>query len=126
MNLIHGRYQVDVEDNIIHITMADSFNEFTIEAIATLIKQAVASLNDQPFYLLVDISQVDGGTPEAFAASAEFNLWLDQQKLIAKALVTQSILFQQINESRVRETSPQRVAYFEDIGAAKRWFETFE
>ncbi|GGA86558.1 hypothetical protein GCM10011369_30780 [Neiella marina] len=126
MTLVHGEFDVSVEGNIIHIVMAGSFNEYTIEAISKLIEQAIVGLENRPFYMLIDIRHVDGGTPEAYEASAEFNLWLDQQNLVAKALITKSVLFQQINESRVREHSSQRVAYFDNVDAAKRWFESFE
>lgn len=121
MTLAHGEHRVLIDNNIIRVVMSGAFNEFTIMDVSAQINKAIESLAPQPFCILNDVRNVEGGTPEGFEESNQFNLWLESQKMIAKAIVTHSIAFREINESRVREHSTQLVQYFTTTEEAEVW-----
>lgn len=123
MTLAHGEHCVSVDNNIIRVVMSGAFNEFTIIDACAQITKSIESLTPQPFCILNDVRNVEGGTPEGFEESNQFNLWLESQKMIAKAIVTNSIAFREINEARVRESSNQLVQYFATTEDAEAWLE---
>ena len=121
MDLRHGQHDIRVEDNIIFITMFDDFNEYDIKAITAELQTLIEQFQQTPFFLLIDILNCEGGTPEAFEESRKFNHWLDQQNLKAKAILCRSNVLKEINEARVRQTNKQLIQYFDTKAQAMKW-----
>lgn len=117
------KYDIEVKDAVIKLSMFGSFNLDIANSITKKIKIIIEELNDQPFYILVDLSTVEGGTPDGFERGRQFNLWLDGQNLKAKAIICTSPLFKHISESRVRTSDIQLIEYFDNETDARRWFE---
>lgn len=55
------------------------------------LKVIVNDLKSKPFSILINSIEVEGATPEAFQVANEYNLWLCEQKLMAKAIVTSAV-----------------------------------
>jgi len=85
----------------------------------------VERFQQKEFLLLIDIKNCEGGTPEGYEESRKFNIWLDEQNLTAKAIVSSSSIFIQINESIVRDTNKQNIQYFENQKNAVNWLQSF-
>lgn len=117
------KYDIEVKDAVIKLSMFGSFNLDIANSITKKIKIIIEELNDQPFYILVDLSTIEGGTPDGFERGRQFNLWLDGQNLKAKAIICKSPLFKSISESRVRTSDIQLIKYFNNETDALRWFD---
>ena len=122
MNLVHGEYGITVDDNIISIAISEAFNEYCIIQLTAELKLIVSSFPHKAFFLIVDLLNSEGGTPEAFEESRKCNLWLDQQNIIAKAILSDSSTFIAINEARLRRTDKQLIQYFHTRSDAIHWF----
>jgi hypothetical protein len=117
------KYDIHVKDAVIKLSMFGSFNLDIARTITKKIRVIIESLNNQPFYILVDLSTIEGGTPDGFEQGRKFNLWLDSQNLKAKAIICHSPLFRSISESRVRSSDIQLIKYFNNEADALRWFD---
>lgn len=90
MNKEHGQYFISIDNDIIFIKAVGAFNvEGVIEAIRDT-KQFIESQKLQCFKLLVDYLDLEGLTPDAFDKLNELNLWLNEQNMVAKAVVIDS------------------------------------
>jgi len=116
---------MEIVDNILFLDISGPFNEYDIIAITEEVRLGIEQFHQKSFFLLIDIHHTEGGTPEGFEESRKFNLWLDEQNLIAKAIICSSAAFIEINESRVRDTKKQRIQYFCNKETAMNWFHTF-
>ncbi|WP_341206044.1 hypothetical protein [uncultured Psychrosphaera sp.] len=117
------KYQITVKGYVISISVLTIFNHYDTNSMVKNLTEIIEGFDGQPFYMLIDLSMSDGGTPEAFEQTRKFNLWLDEQNLKAKAIVCPSPLLKNINESRVRTSDKQRIEYFQDIKSALNWFD---
>jgi hypothetical protein len=124
MNLRHGRHTIKVIDDIVFIDIYEDFNEYDIKAITTDLKSVIEHFQQKVNFLLIDILNTEGGTPEAFEESRKFNIWLDEQNLYAKAIICTSPILIEINESRVRDTNKQNIQYFDNKKNALNWFKS--
>ncbi|MFT6207340.1 MAG: hypothetical protein ACJA0T_001247 [Colwellia sp.] len=125
MDFRNGSHSIKIIDNIVYINIDEDFNEHDIKAITTELKLLIERFQQKEFLLLIDIKNCEGGTPEGYEESRKFNIWLDEQNLTAKAIVSSSSIFIQINESRVRDTNKQRIQYFENQKDAVNWLQSF-
>lgn len=121
---MHGDFDIVFDNNIIKITVEGEFNDIAAKAIASELKQLILSLNNTPFAILADLLAFDGGTPEVFAESSEFNAWLNSKNMVAKALVFTSPILIAIEKSLVKSKADQNIKYFADKEKALIWLET--
>jgi hypothetical protein len=125
MNSPHGESSVILIDSTIFITLKGAFNEFGVHVWVDKLKTIVNQLKGEPFSILTNYLEADGATPEAFRLANEYNLWLCDQNLVAKAIVTSSILaeidFAQIDEGNRKH---QNYQYFQTVDSATKWLNT--
>lgn len=123
--LAHGKTSLSVHGNIIEVTITGAFNEYCMKIANDNAMAAIMLMKKSPFFILLNFLDSEGGTPEAYEESTKFNLWLNQQNMISKAIITKSLTFKCINESRVKRSEKQIVEYFESKQDALNWFKEF-
>ena len=125
MNISHGNSTVDLIDGVIYITLKGAFNKQGTEVWINKLKNIVEGLEGKPFSLLLNHLETEGATPEAFKVANEYNKWLDEQNLVAKAIVSSSILAA-IDLSHIEEKNreSQNFKYFKILPEAIKWLET--
>ena len=122
----HGSYKLEQRDNLLILTLFDDFNEQGVLAYVSEMKDAIKALNGQPFLVLVDNRLLQGATPGAYQASEQYNQWLCEQNIIAKATVYPNIMFQHLDSKMV--PSKQNINYqtFSSLDEAKAWLSQFQ
>ena len=121
--VIHGEYDVEVSKGTIKVTVSGAFNDLGAKALTTELKAAIVALNQTPFVMLGDLLYFNGGTPEVFAESDNFNAWLNSQNMIAKALIFTSPIHIAIEKSLVKSKAKQNIQYFENEHTALKWLD---
>lgn len=121
MDIEHGYVSIKVLDNIIVVRIKGAFNEFGTKQYTEGVKKIVDGFQGQSFALLLNNLEFLGGTPEAFMELENYNIWLNKQKLIAKAMViTSSTIIDVINMQSPARSS-QNIQYFENEKNAMDW-----
>ena len=123
MTIEHGGNTVIVKGNIINVTLIGAFNEYDAKNVSKKIKKIVEGFNLNKFLMLMNLSNWDGATPEAFTTSNEFNEWLNSQNMVAKAIVITSQTVKAIDQQWVPSKLVQNIEYFDNEGEALRWLE---
>ena len=121
MPLEHGSYSISKEDDIIRYDVSGSFNGRGAKAWSEAVKSEIESLNGRPFKVLVSHLQLEGGTPEAYDIADAFNQWLNKQNMLAKAIVSQSPIVEQIERRNVSAKQHQNICYFSTLDEAVTW-----
>lgn len=119
----HGEYSVELFGNIIVSTLKGSFNEVGTMKYTELVKAKIATLANAPFAMLIDDIALEGGTPEAYKVLNDYNTWLLEQPLVAKALVINSTLQKAITLKLTPSLTKQNIEYFDDKASAMEWLE---
>lgn len=117
----HGHSHVIRDGNIIRATLEGAFN---LEGAGQYEKQArreIGSFNGAPFLMLVDNTEVEGGTPEAYSELDRFNQWQNTQALVAKAIIVTQSLLKEILLQRTPNLSMQNSAFFDNEAEALCW-----
>jgi len=117
----HGEFEIDIDNNVIKVTVQGAFNDVGAKALVTQLKSLLISLDKQPFAILANLLAFDGGTPEVFIMSDEFNAWLNDKNMVAKALVFTSPALIAIEQTLVKSKTTQNIRYFEDENTALAW-----
>ncbi len=120
---IHGRHQVELVGNILQVKLIGSFNDEGVRAYSLSVQQAIEHLKGQPFAMLIDDLDVEGGTPEAFEELDKYNLWLATKPIIAKAFIIKSLALKEIILERTPALKNQEIAFFEDHVSALAWLQ---
>lgn len=121
MQAQHGEFEIDIDNNVIKVTVQGAFNDVGAKALVTQLKSLLISLDKQPFAILANLLAFDGGTPEVFIMSDEFNAWLNDKNMVAKALVFTSPALIAIEQALVKSKTTQNIRYFEDENTALAW-----
>lgn len=124
MALPHGRCDINTDGNLIVVKACGSFNVEGVKLFVSAITQTILSLKGQPFCLLMDDTLVEGGTSEAYAALNEYNEWLNNQPLLAKAFIINSKVKKGIILSNSPAIHTQNIAFFPAKSAALEWLAT--
>ncbi|NMP30234.1 hypothetical protein HII17_01560 [Thalassotalea sp. M1531] len=117
----HGIFQVTLDNHIIECVLKGSFNEVGCLAYTTRVKEEVTALNGQPFAMLIDDLDLEGGTPEAYEVLNQYNHWLSNHPLAAKALIINSIIQKEIMLQQAPSLKSQNIEFFTDKEDAKKW-----
>ncbi|KGJ91712.1 hypothetical protein [Colwellia psychrerythraea] len=124
MNIEHGEVTIKVIDNIILVRSIGAFNEYGAQKYTNCIRDAVDDLQDKSFSILTNNLEFLGGTPEAYQELESYNVWLNQQKLIAKAMViTSSTMLDVINMLSPSRAS-QQTKSFNNEKDAMNWLKS--
>jgi hypothetical protein len=121
MNSDHGQCDVSVDENIVYIKSIGAFNLEGILKANQDIMSAVSSLGEQSFKLLVDFSELEGATPEAFEKLNELDVWLSKQSMTAKAVIINSSMTLSILGKRVPARNSHNDKNFEGRAEAIEW-----
>jgi hypothetical protein len=124
MAVEHGNNTVVVQGNIIHVTLKGSFNELGAKDVSEKTTEAINTINQETFLILVNLLNLEGGTPEAFSISNEFNEWLNKQNMVAKAIVISSQTIKDIDQQRVPSKATQNIKYFATESDALVWLKS--
>ncbi|MBU2862717.1 hypothetical protein KO489_02560 [Reinekea forsetii] len=121
INQPHGQTEISVSGRILQVSY---FGQFNLEGITSgLSKQrkVIESFNGEPFAVLIDDKNIQGGTPEAYQALEEFNQWVNSQYMVAKAMLFKSNLQLKILDSLVESRKDQNIKTFSDKKEALHW-----
>ena len=117
----HGESSFHVDGNIITFVMKGAFNEYGFIAAVKRLKNIVASFKGEKFYILMDITEGIGGTPELYDEMNQYNEWLNSQNMIAKAIVILSKMNLDIYSARVTTNKKQNQKSFDNVPDALNW-----
>ena len=120
----HGETIITYEDGIIQSTFIGSFNSAGVQKYVNQIKHLIDGLNGADFAILVDNLQLEGGTPLAYEALEDYNQWLNKQPLVAKAMLSNSVVKMQIIDSLTKAHQKQNVQHFQSREKALCWLKT--
>lgn len=124
MDFEHGRHELYWRNNILMVKLIGSFNR---EGTLSYIHDAKAMIEEakhESFYMLIDDTELEGGTPESFALVSEFNQWAFTQSLQAKALIICSAVVKQITLKNSPSLNHQNVKMFTNIDDGLTWLES--
>jgi len=123
MNIAHGNFTVEYKDNIIYVVLEGAFNEYSVANWANEIKSIINSLNGDRFSILMDMNLADGGTPESFKVSNQYNAWLNEQNMVAKALIYGSSVLEDMDNTLVASKKNQNTKVFNNVELAESWLQ---
>ena len=118
---MHGEFDIEVKHGFIKIIISGAFNDIGAKALAAELKNTVIAFDSAAFVIMWDMLGFDGGTPEVFAESEEFNHWLNSKNMIAKALIFTSPALIAIEQMLVKSKTKQNIRYFENEPDASEW-----
>lgn len=124
MHALHGEFDINIENDIINITIKGAFNDVGAKAVIEQLVQHITTLKNEPFAILANLLAFEGGTPEVFAVSDEFNAWLNSKNMVAKALVFTSPALIMIEKTLVKSKQGQNIQYFADEHEATAWLDS--
>lgn len=123
MSGAHGQTQVTLTGQLIEAKFSGAFNPLGIKEYASKVAACLAQLDGQPFIMLIDNLKLEGGTPEAYQALDKYNTWLNEQNLVAKAMVITSEFKAKIIGSLTPSMKQQNLRHFVDREQALTWLE---
>jgi len=117
----HGQHTASISGQVIRSKLTGAFNTEGCRAWVDSVKSLISRLEGKPFCLLIDTSDYKGGTDEALSIANDFNGWLNNQKMIAKAHVITSQVLHDIAIERVPKIKLQNVQTFKNTEDAMTW-----
>jgi len=123
MPIVHGTVIASLDKQIIRVTLKGMFNELGAKEYTNTVKEYVLQLESKPFAILINNLEMKGGTPEAYQELESYNRWLNTQNLIAKAMVIESNLHQQIIDHYSPSRQSQNTRSFLTEEEALNWLQ---
>ncbi len=117
----HGEILLTTQGNILIAQYIGMFNLDGMQLGVQAMQTAIAQFAGEPFAMLIDDLQVEGGTPEAYEALEAFNQWLISQNMVAKATVITSKVKLKIIDSLVASRKKQNHQAFTTMSDAISW-----
>jgi hypothetical protein len=121
MSLEHGHHSITIEDNIIIIELTGSFNEYGARSLTDDIRRTIKQFKGKPFCILLNDFALEGITPEGYKEIDEYNVWLNTQNMIAKAIVIKIDILSKMEESRIPAKAQQNIKSFRNMPDAVDW-----
>lgn len=121
---IHGDLKIEYDRNIFSVTLTGPFNDAGVEHWTRELKKQIEYRAYSEFFVLMNNIDYAGFTPDGYLISDEFNLWLSEQPMVAKAIVQPSKLARKINVSNIPSLARQRIEYFDTKESALDWLRT--
>ncbi|MEW9797651.1 STAS/SEC14 domain-containing protein [Alteromonas sp. CYL-A6] len=122
----HGKTVVCTEGSIILTSFHGAFNADGIKEYIEKVKAEIARFAGQPFKMLVDDTDIEGGTPDAYEELNRYNEWLNTQPIVAKAFVVKQSVVKDIVLSRTPALKSQQIAFFHEKAEAIDWLNGLE
>jgi hypothetical protein len=124
--MVRANYEIEISEQTIVARLIGSFGESLANSFTSELKHKITEISPSPFYLIINIIDFTGATPEAYQIQENFNQWLRNTSLVAKANVIDSQLISNIvgNQMPSRETELFRI--FDSESQAFDWFESIE
>ncbi|NKF51291.1 hypothetical protein G3R49_12065 [Shewanella sp. WXL01] len=119
----HGEFTIQVTGNLICTKMTGSYNEAGATAYTQAVMEQVKRLNGKPFGIVADNRGVLGGTPEAYAVLDEYNVWMEDNNMHAKAVVFNAKIMATILKNQSPSMQAENIQMFTDLNQANRWIE---
>ena len=124
MGIEHFKVSISLKGNIIVVRNVGAFNEYGAQKYTNGVEAIVNDLPDVSFSILINNLDFLGATPEAYQELENYNVWLNQQKLIAKAMViTSNTTLDVINKLSPPRAS-QQTRSFDNEEDAMSWLQT--
>ncbi|MCJ8294206.1 MAG: hypothetical protein MJK15_07345 [Colwellia sp.] len=124
MGIEHGKVSISLKGNIIVVRNVGAFNEYGAQKYTNGVEAIVNDLPDVSFSILINNLDFLGATPEAYQELENYNVWLNQQKLIAKAMViTSNTTLDVINKLSPSRAS-QQTRSFDNEDDAMNWLQS--
>ncbi len=120
----HGGHSIVVNGNIIVLKLTGAFNEYGVFKFTQDVKGVIESFNGKIFSILVNNLELLGGTPEAYAELEKYNKWLNNQNMVAKAMVIKSSATLGIINSLVPSIKLQNMKDFDNKYEAIEWLKS--
>lgn len=120
-NQVHGQHTASISGQVIKSKLIGAFNAEGCGHWVNSVKALIERLEGQPFCLLIDTRDYKGGTDEALSIANDFNGWLNDQRLVAKAHVITSQVLHDIAIKRVPNIKHQHVQTFKNTQDALTW-----
>lgn len=117
----HGQHTASISGQVITSKLIGAFNTEGCKAWVSSVKSLIAAQEGKPFCLLIDTRDYKGGTDEALSIANDFNGWLNNQRLVAKAHVITSQVLHDIAIERVPQIKHQNVKTFKNTEDAMTW-----
>lgn len=124
MDLVRGKYSINVTNDIIMISLAGSFNQQEAKVLTNHIRTTISTFQGKPFSILVVDTGLTGNTPDAYSEINEYNKWLNTQNMTAKALVTIPGVVTKINDSAIPAKAQQNLSVFDNVPGALAWLKS--
>jgi HKD family nuclease len=121
MSKLHGETYISIKDSIIIVEVKGAFNIEGMERSFNDLKMVVDTFGQEEFKLLVDYTNSEGATPDAYEKNNEGNAWLNEKNMTAKAIVIKSNILLKILESRTPARKFQQAKNFDDKFDALAW-----
>ncbi|MCL1141208.1 hypothetical protein [Shewanella gaetbuli] len=121
MSVEHGEFTIAVEGRVIKSKMIGSFNEYGAHRYTCAVIEIVKSFNQQPFAMLIDNSELLGGTPEAYQVLEEYNIWVNQQNMQGKAFVFPAAIMATIMKNLAPSMRADNIKIFSSMSDATNW-----
>ena len=121
---IHGDLEMKLDRNIISVKLIGPFNEAGVENWTQKLQAQIISFSGRQFFVLMNNADYEGFTPEAFQVANDFNLWLNDQAMVVKAVVQPSVLAKEMNIKNIPALAGQRIEYFDNKHDAISWLRT--
>ena len=123
MSVEHGEFSISLEGNIIKTKLMGSFNEFGAKRYTEAVIEVVKQLEGKPFAILVNNLELFGGTPEAYQVLEEYNKWVNQQHMLAKAFVFNAAILATIMKNMSPSMKADNIQMFKTLEDAESWLE---
>lgn len=124
MSVEHGEVTIEVRGNIIIARTVGAFNEYGAQKFTQGIRSAVDDMQGDSFLILINNLEFLGGTPEAYQVLETYNVWLNQQKLIAKAMVITSNITLDVIDKLSPSRASQQTKRFDNEADAVIWLKS--
>jgi len=123
MSVEHGEFSISLEGSIIKTKLMGSFNEFGAKRYTEAVIEVVKQLEGKPFAILVNNLELFGGTPEAYQVLEEYNKWVNQQHMLAKAFVFNAAILATIMKNMSPSMKADNIQMFKTLEDAESWLE---
>lgn len=124
--MLRASYEIEVSEQTIIARLIGNCSGKLAANFTNELKQTIRNISPKPFYLIINIIEFEGATPEAYQIQENFNQWLRSTNLVAKANVISSQLVSNIVGNQMPSRENQLFKICESEEEAKAWFESID
>ncbi|MFD2167801.1 hypothetical protein ACFSJY_16225 [Thalassotalea euphylliae] len=119
----HGNYTVEIVDDTMFVNFDGMFNYLASKNLCELAEKKITDLNGNGFYLLINLTNYEGSTPDAHEEGNRHAIWLEKQNCLGKAIVIQGEGMLDIIRSQQEFLSQSKILtqVFKSEDEAKSW-----